>query len=168
MRARGSASSDKIGSLPFDANGLKNLGCTGGLSYSEWSETTVAERAASEHNRWCQVSYSGMIGWVAGRFLGEGNAPQQVAAGISSKPMVYMCDGLGTPLTLVLIATDPGIAFLRWRNTAEVLVAVPAASGGKYQSDTPEWRFEFWFKGDEAMFTLPGETALGCKLDETG
>lgn len=167
IRLRGSASSDKIGSIPHDGDGIQNQGCTGGLSYTEWGEATDAERAASVRSRWCQISYDGIEGWVAGRFLGEGRAPVG-AVGISSKPMQFVCDGLGAPLTLVSIATDPGVAFLRWQDNAVVLIAVPAASGAKYEADTIDGHYVFWSKGDEAMFTLPTQPTLNCQLEDRG
>lgn len=167
IRSRDSASSDKIGSIPHDGDGIQNLGCTGGLSYAEWSEATEAERAAAARNRWCRISYDGIEGWVAGRFLGEGSAPIG-AQGISSKPMPYICDRLGAPLTVVLIATDPGVAFLRWQDNAVVLISMPAASGAKYVADTQGEGFVFWTKGNEAMFTLPNQPAVSCQLDDRG
>lgn len=39
-----------VGEIPFDAGGLRNLGCTDGQS-------------------WCKVRYRGQEGWVNGRFL---------------------------------------------------------------------------------------------------
>lgn len=172
IRSGGFASADKIGSIPFDGNGLKNLGCVGGLSYAEWGVATDAERTVARQRRWCQISYHGVEGWVAGWYLREGTAPiqpdleseKQDADGLFSKPMFFACDGLVAPLTVVLIATEPGVAFLRWPDNAAALVAVPAASGTKYEADTENDRFVFWSKGNEAMFTRSDETALNCRL----
>lgn len=80
IRARPSASGDKVGSIPHDGDGIANLGCEGGLSYAEWSAASEEERAASSRHRWCQISFEGVEGWVAGRFLAEGSAPKGVAS----------------------------------------------------------------------------------------
>ena len=77
VRSEPSATARKIGALPHDADGLKNLGCQGGLSFAEWEKATPARRAASRLERWCRVSYRGVTGWVAGWLLAEGNAPAQ-------------------------------------------------------------------------------------------
>ena len=75
IRAKASASSNKVGTIPHDGDGIRNLGCQGGLSYAEWAEASEAERKAAKRRRWCRISYKGTEGWVAGRFLGEGSAP---------------------------------------------------------------------------------------------
>jgi len=66
-----SARSKVIASIPADARGLRNLGCTGAPSFAQWLEMTPAERARSGRARWCRISYAGSEGWVAGRFLRE-------------------------------------------------------------------------------------------------
>lgn len=69
-------SAAKVGALPHDADGLKNLGCQGGLSFAEWEKATPARREAARFERWCRISYRGVTGWVAGWLLAEGNAPR--------------------------------------------------------------------------------------------
>ncbi|WP_425045324.1 SH3 domain-containing protein [Primorskyibacter sp. S87] len=73
IRSEPSASSQKTGQIPPDGNGIRNLGCTGGLSYAEWEKATESEREAAAKKRWCQVEYKGATGWVAGWFLTEGS-----------------------------------------------------------------------------------------------
>lgn len=73
IREKPSASADKIGEIPADGTGIRNLGCGGGLTFGEWQGATQAERAAAARKRWCRVSYRGIEGWVAGRFLAEGS-----------------------------------------------------------------------------------------------
>lgn len=75
IREKSSVSSAKIGSIPHDADGIRNLGCEGGLSYAEWEAATKQERSAGAHQRWCQISYKGVEGWVAGWLVSEGSAP---------------------------------------------------------------------------------------------
>jgi len=81
MRTGPSARHPKIGELPFDANGLANLGCTGGLTLAEWEQATAEERAASRHRRWCLVGFERRIGWVSGRYLAEGGPPDGFDSG---------------------------------------------------------------------------------------
>ena len=76
IRASNSATSSKVGEIPHDGDGIRNMGCAGGLSYSEWEAATQADRDAAARRRWCQISYDGVTGWVAGRFLAEGRNPQ--------------------------------------------------------------------------------------------
>lgn len=78
IRAEASAGSTKTGAIPPDGNGIRNLGCQGGLSFAQWEKASQAQRDAAARKRWCQIEYKGTSGWVAGRFLGEGAATQQV------------------------------------------------------------------------------------------
>ncbi len=74
IHVRSSARSKTIGAIPYDATGLKNLGCTGGPTFQQWSRMGEAERARAARARWCRIDYGGTRGWVAGRFLKEGAA----------------------------------------------------------------------------------------------
>lgn len=75
FRSGPSVDADRIGRIPADADGLRNLGCEGGMSFGAWQQATDAERAAASRTRWCRVEYDGMTGWVAGWFLAESPAP---------------------------------------------------------------------------------------------
>jgi heat shock protein HslJ len=75
IRDAANARASKIGEIPHDANGIRSLGCEGGLSFAAWEKATEAEREAAAKQRWCKVEYSGVSGWVAARFLTEGSAP---------------------------------------------------------------------------------------------
>ena len=78
LRAKANPRAEKIAEIPPGAGCLKNLGCVGGLSMEEFTTLTKKEQAARkrEHPRWCQVEYRGQTGWVAGRYLGEGNCDE--------------------------------------------------------------------------------------------
>ncbi len=89
IRMEASASSEKVGSIPADGRGLQNLGCTGVMSYSEWEAATPAERERAKSNRWCKISYQGVTGWVAGRFLSEGGAPSDAAVDTESGEFTF-------------------------------------------------------------------------------
>ncbi len=75
VREAPEVSATKVGELAHDADGVRNLGCVGGLTYAQWVEATPEERAASVHDRWCEVALGDVRGWAAARFLGEGSAP---------------------------------------------------------------------------------------------
>lgn len=268
IRAEPKASSDKVGTIPHNADGLKNEGCEGGLSYEQWSEASDTERNAANYRRWCRIIYKGVEGWVAGRFLEEGSAPENArtnpsfdcakasgdaeeeicsttqlaqmdrelarlyhlavngphmsserepelkaaqrnwikrrnecsnsdeelsacvtasyamridelrtgyfdsrqddAAGISTGPYAYVCDGLDAIISLVSVASDPAVLSLRWQENWITPVAVRSASGAKYQTQTLDGRYEFWSKGEAARFTLSDGTVLTCKRDDIG
>lgn len=75
IRAEPSSRSARIGAVPHDGNGLRNLGCRGGLTFEQFNAATPAEREAGRKTRWCRIEYRGITGWVAGWYLGEGNRP---------------------------------------------------------------------------------------------
>jgi hypothetical protein len=74
LRASPSPHGEKIGEIPHDAHGLRNLGCEGLPSFAEWQAMTPHEREQSDRRYWCRVAYDGQEGWVAGRFLREDGA----------------------------------------------------------------------------------------------
>jgi hypothetical protein len=76
IRAEPDASSRKAGELPANADGIRNLGCQGGMNIVEWEKATPTEREAARHKRWCKIEYRGVTGWAAGWFLGEGSPPK--------------------------------------------------------------------------------------------
>jgi len=75
IRAEASGSARKIGEIPHDGHGLRNLGCIGAMSFEEWEKATEAERERAKHYKWCKIEYRGVVGWVAGRYLVEGGPP---------------------------------------------------------------------------------------------
>lgn len=74
IRAEPSPHARKIGEIPPDGTCIRNLGCKGGLSLQELTELSPAEQERRRHQnpRWCKVEYRGITGWVAGRYLAEG------------------------------------------------------------------------------------------------
>jgi uncharacterized protein YraI len=74
IRAEPSARARKIGTIPAGADGIRNLGCRGGLSFEEWRTASPEAREAGRRARWCRIAFDGMEGWVAGWFLAEGSA----------------------------------------------------------------------------------------------
>ena len=79
IRAGAGVDHAKIGEIPPGADGVRNLGCVGGLNFEDWQSATAEKRAAAARTRWCQIEYEGTRGWVAGRYLAEGSAPADVS-----------------------------------------------------------------------------------------
>ena len=73
IRSGPSAKDAVVGTVPPNGDGMRNLGCSGGMSFAEWEKASAREREAAQHRRWCKVEYKGVTGWVAGRFLAEGS-----------------------------------------------------------------------------------------------
>jgi hypothetical protein len=69
IRREGNATSEKIGEIPPDAQCIKNLKCTGGLTLHEFTSLSEVkkEKIKEERPRWCYIEYKGINGWVAGR-----------------------------------------------------------------------------------------------------
>jgi membrane-bound inhibitor of C-type lysozyme len=68
-----------VGKIPKETDGVKNLGCKGGLTPKQWAKASEAKKKAAARERWCEVEYDGVRGWVSGRLLAEGSAPQAEA-----------------------------------------------------------------------------------------
>ena len=71
IRETSSANARKIGAIPSNVGGIRNLGCENGLSFAEWEKATEEERQAVAKRRWCKIDYQGTVGWVSGRYLTE-------------------------------------------------------------------------------------------------
>ena len=77
MHAESVYTSEKIGKIPYDGVCLKNMGCTGVISFAEFQKLSPAEQKKSAHaSRWCKVEYNDIVGWVNGKFLSVGGACQ--------------------------------------------------------------------------------------------
>ena len=64
-----------VGTLPSDADGIRNLGCEGGPTFAEWEAAGPEEREAARKRRWCRIEHGAVVGWAAGWHLAEGSAP---------------------------------------------------------------------------------------------
>jgi hypothetical protein len=75
LRAAPNPRARKVGEIPPDGACIRNLGCHGGLTFQEFTELSPAaqKQRERENPRWCQVEYRGVTGWVAGRYLAEGD-----------------------------------------------------------------------------------------------
>ena len=65
--------STKIGEIPSDGTCLQNLGCSGGLTFEEFTTLSDEEKQdrARQRPRWCRIRYRDRTGWVAGHYLRE-------------------------------------------------------------------------------------------------
>lgn len=100
---------------------------------------------------------------------GYAGARSDDAAGISSGPGAWRCDGLDALISSVFINAETPMVSLRWLDRQLALPLVPAGSGAKYESDW--WDGDvttFWTKGDEALFTPAGGTDLACVREPIG
>lgn len=87
-------------------------------------------------------------------------------AGISAGPVSWRCPGNTALLTSTFVNSTVPVVQLKRDTTSVVLNGAAAASGARYQSATPDGAYEFWTKGQEAMFTVPGSAAVTCTLSE--
>lgn len=76
VRASPDRTGRKLGSLPSNARGIRNLGCSGGASLDEWTAMSSDARAAARRSRWCRIRLGSLEGWVAGWFLREDSGPE--------------------------------------------------------------------------------------------
>ena len=75
IRSKANPNTKKVGEIPAGADCVKNLGCKGGLTMSEFTDLSKKEQAAilRKRPRWCHVEYHGVKGWVSVRYLAEGS-----------------------------------------------------------------------------------------------
>jgi hypothetical protein len=95
-----------IGSLPFDADGIRNLGCEGGPTFAEWQAASPKEREAARKRRWCRIEHGQTVGWAAGWHLGEGSAPDSAADVFAA---FAPADLVGTRWSLVFAPTGAAV-----------------------------------------------------------
>ena len=75
IRSKADPNTKKVGEIPAGTDCVKNLGCKGGLSMSEFTDMSKEEQASilKKRPRWCLVEYRGIKGWVSARYLAEGS-----------------------------------------------------------------------------------------------
>ena len=82
-------------------------------------------------------------------------------------PVAFACAGMD-PLRAVFVNAGAGYAVLRWGETTLALPQAISASGARYAGAGPEGEYEFWNKGNEAIFTVPGMSAPAqCKVENS-
>lgn len=79
IRVMPNSEATKVGEVPYNGGGLRNLGCNG-VSFSQWLEMSERERIEAGNKRWCKIEYKGVSGWVHGKFLKEDTVSQEKGA----------------------------------------------------------------------------------------
>jgi len=55
------------------------------------------------------------------------------------------------------------MVYVKWADKSAVLTQAISASGARYAADLPDGSYEFWNKGDEVMWTVPGKGMVVCE-----
>ena len=78
VRERPDWKSKKVIEIPYNGVCLANLGCIGGLSFSEFTDLPEAEKKKilKKRPRWCKIKFNNTTGWVSAKFLREGQDPE--------------------------------------------------------------------------------------------
>jgi hypothetical protein len=71
MRAQPDIKAPVVGTIPYGARGLANLGCRGAPTLAEWDKMSARARRKAATQRWCRVRHLATEGWVRGTFLME-------------------------------------------------------------------------------------------------
>jgi uncharacterized protein/heat shock protein HslJ len=97
------------------------------------------------------------------------NARTDDESGISTGPFAYHCEGLDALISAVFIQSDAPMVSLAWRDSWRALQRTSSASGAKYEADySMSGSYVFWTKGEEAVFSRPGEAETHCSVEATG
>ncbi|PPD45821.1 MAG: hypothetical protein CTY15_02900 [Methylocystis sp.] len=88
--------------------------------------------------------------------------------GISLGPFVAACPGLDALIGVTFVNSEPGFAWLDWRDNSFLLQQSAAASGARYTGAFGTGEAQFWSKGKDATLELPGKPTLHCQIQEGG
>jgi uncharacterized protein len=66
-------------------------------------------------------------------------------------------------MTATFINATPSMVYVKWADKSAVLTQADSASGARYAADLPDGPYEFWNKGDEVMWTVPGAGMVTCE-----
>ncbi len=78
IRDKPSSKGKKVGEIPYNGNGLKNLGCAEmpadlrALAFESNFEAKEYKQWRNKHY-WCKIQHKETIGYVHGNYLGEGS-----------------------------------------------------------------------------------------------
>lgn len=146
IRAEPNARARKIGSIPHDGNGLRNLGCEGGPSFAEWEQMDKAEREAAKRKRWCRIEYQGTEGWVAGWYLAEDSAASgDTAASTTGSGPSFDCSKVEPGSMPEIVCQDALLATLDRELARLYKLAVDSVSGARHDELVAMQRG--WIKG---------------------
>ncbi len=85
-------------------------------------------------------------------------------AGISLGPISWRCPGKTELLTSTFVNGTSPVVYLHRDTNSVLLTQAASASGSRYAATTPDGAYEFWTKGSESTFTVPGAAAVTCTL----
>jgi heat shock protein HslJ len=140
-----------IGTLAHDADGIRNLGCEGGLDFAQWQAASPQEREAGRRQRWCRIEHGGTVGWAAGWHLGEGSAPAGATTAAATAPPSLL---VGRRWTLVFAPTGAAVG------EAWVEFAAAGALHGKLGCNA--FRGSARVAGEEMRFSPLATTRMLC------
>ena len=84
------------------------------------------------------------------------------SGGISVGPVGFACKGLGKPLAVTFINSDPGAVAVESNGQTVALDHAEAASGARYVGRWNGEEWSFWEHKSEATLTIPGKAAMTC------
>jgi len=80
---------------------------------------------------------------------------------VSIGPIGWHCPG--GDMTSTFINGASSLVYVKWADKSAVLTQAISASGARYAADLPDGAYEFWNKGDEVMWTVPGKGMVTCE-----
>ncbi len=80
---------------------------------------------------------------------------------VSIGPIGWHCPA--GDMTSTFINGVSSMVYVKWSDRSAVLTQATSASGARYAADLPEGAYEFWNKGDEVMWTVPGKGMVTCE-----
>jgi uncharacterized protein len=80
---------------------------------------------------------------------------------VSIGPISWHCPS--GDMASTFINGTSAIVYVKWADKGAVLTQSQSASGARYAADLPDGAYEFWNKGDEVMWTVPGAGMVTCE-----
>lgn len=77
-------------------------------------------------------------------------------------PIAFRCEGMEAPVNATFFNGPTGSVRLVWPSHDITLPQVLSADGGRYAGAAEGGQWEFWNKGQGAMFTRPGASMTNC------
>ncbi|ESQ85738.1 hypothetical protein AEAC466_00775 [Asticcacaulis sp. AC466] len=145
---------DKAGKTPgIDRGQLQRL--QGG-----WLNKRNACAAASDATVCLIDAYAGRIADLRSTYPAVNDD-----AGMSLGPIVWHCAGKPDVVSTFfndVAGGDDSFVYLKWSGKAAVLEQAVSASGARYEGRLGDGDYEFWTKGNETQFSVPGAVGINC------
>lgn len=115
--------------------------------------------ATTENSETCLLNaYAGRIS-----DLRAGYPVARSDTAVSIGPISWRCPGQADLMTSTFINGADSMVYVKWAGKSAVLTQAISASGARYAADLPDGPYEFWNKGDEVMWTVPGAGMIVCE-----